>query len=97
MRDYTVTFSAIWTDRHGVTWTTGKQKRTVKAENRAAAVLQVRGSWPEGAGGECKAEPESHALLERSRFNVAHGKPPSTWDENFPADLMDAEVVYYPI
>lgn len=97
MREYEVTFSATWTGRHGVKWTTGKQKRTVKTESRAMACTIVRGSWPEGAEGECKAETVSHALLERARYNLTHGKPPCTWDDEFPAELIDAEVLYYPI
>jgi hypothetical protein len=83
MPDYNVTFSAVWVDRHGVKWTSGKKTRTMNAESRAAAVIAVRGSWPEGAEGECKAEPVDHVMLERVKSNLAAGKPPSTWDKAF--------------
>lgn len=93
MRSYTVTFSATWIDRLGVSWSSGKQARTVKAQSRAAAVLQVRGGWPEGAQGTCTAEPEHQALLERVRINQFHGRPASTWDEGFPDELVNMELV----
>jgi len=82
MPAFIVTFSAAWVDHHGVKWTTGKQKRTVDAESRTGACLLVCGSWPNGAEGECKAEPKHNPLMERVRANVAAGKPPSTWDES---------------
>jgi hypothetical protein len=96
-RDYQVTYEASWTDAAGTLWRTGRQQKMVLAESRSAAVLSVRACWPEGATGECRAEPVSHTLILRLQHNAAHGLPPSTWDENFPADLMDAEVYAVPI
>jgi hypothetical protein len=97
MRDYTAHFEAVWIDRFGVKWTTGKQRRTVDAANRAMACEMVRGSWPEGATGTCYADPVNHSLLHMAKANVAAGKPASEWNPDFPADLIDAEPMFYPI
>jgi hypothetical protein len=97
MRDYSVTFEANWIDRFGVTWTTGKQKRVLQADNRAMACEMVRGSWPEGATGTCYADPVKHSLLHMVKANLEAGRPASEWNPDFPADLIDAEPMFYPI
>jgi len=97
MRDYSVTFEATWLDRFGVKWTTGKQKRTLQAANRAMACEMVRGSWPEGARGTCYADPVNHALLHMAKANVERGRPASEWNPDLPYELIDAEPMYYPI
>lgn len=66
------------------------------AASRAAAVMQVRGSWPDGAEGECRAEPRSHALLLRLQYNQARGLPPSTWVDDCPIDLLESDAFAYP-
>jgi hypothetical protein len=97
MREYEVKFEAWFTDAGRNVWTTGKQRKIINAESRQDAESKIRVGWPTGAGGECHAELIPHRLLLRVQNNVSLGMPGSTWDENFPADLLDSDAYAYPV